>query len=104
LCKIPSYFCAAPKRYSLSQNYPNPFNPTTQISFELPTSGIVNLTIYDILGKKVRELVNDFKPVGKYQIIWDGKNDDGEAVTSGLYIYKIIMGEYSKSRKMLLLR
>ncbi|HEX7401937.1 MAG TPA: T9SS type A sorting domain-containing protein, partial [candidate division Zixibacteria bacterium] len=100
-----------PVSFELSQNYPNPFNPTTTIHFTVfsPQSTVhspilTTLKIYNILGEKVVTLVDEFKGEGSYTVIWDGKDEKGEEVASGIYFYRLKMGEYSKAKKMLLLR
>jgi immune inhibitor A len=96
-----------PKSVELLQNYPNPFNPTTSIRFTvnagrspLPTS----LKIYNIRGQLVRTLVDEDKPGGDYLILWDGKDDGGEPVPSGIYFYKLTAGSSSQVKKMVLLK
>ncbi|MBD3217750.1 MAG: T9SS type A sorting domain-containing protein, partial [candidate division Zixibacteria bacterium] len=93
-----------PTQYSLNQNYPNPFNPETTISFELPADSKVELTIYNILGEKVSTLVNEFKPAGAYEVIWNGTRDDGSTVSSGIYFYRLNTGDFVKSMKMTLMK
>lgn len=93
-----------PKRFELKQNYPNPFNPTTPITLSLPEDVAVNLQIYDITGRKVRSLVNEQLPAGVHQIAWDGRNDDGAQVSSGVYIYRVQAGKFTQNRKMVLMR
>ena len=93
-----------PVSFTLSQNYPNPFNATTVISYSLRKNADVKLVIYNLHGQKVRILVDEQKPAGEYQITWDGKNDSGEEVASGVYFYRMIAGEFSESKKMVLLR
>ncbi|MFQ5583749.1 MAG: T9SS type A sorting domain-containing protein, partial [Calditrichia bacterium] len=99
-----------PKNSELYQNYPNPFNPVTTITYQLPVASKVRLEIYNILGQKVRTLVDAQQPAEYYTIQWDGKNDHGRQVGSGLYIYRLITetadgGErFVKARKMLLIR
>ncbi|MCX6150904.1 MAG: T9SS type A sorting domain-containing protein [Ignavibacteriales bacterium] len=93
-----------PVKYQLFQNYPNPFNPETVIKFAIPKSDLVSLEVYDILGKKVRTLVSEFKSAGKYEIRWNGKNTNGANVTSGIYFYRLKTADYSQIMKMLLLR
>ncbi|MBE9509439.1 MAG: T9SS type A sorting domain-containing protein, partial [Bacteroidetes bacterium] len=98
-----------PTEYSLSQNYPNPFNPATTIAYSLASNSKVELTIYNLLGQKVRALVSGVQPMGVYKMNWDGKNDNGRNVVSGIYIYQIKMkGKDNKLRmmtkKMLLLK
>lgn len=78
-----------PTAFKLAQNYPNPFNPSTMIKYELPQAGEVQLTIYDLNGQRVRTLVQQQQPAGQYEVIWDGRNEEGEAVASGLYNYQL---------------
>jgi hypothetical protein len=73
----------------LNQNYPNPFNPSTTISFSLPENSSVELDIYNIKGQKVRSLLDDQRDKGSYSIVWNGKNDNGNSVSSGIYFYKL---------------
>jgi hypothetical protein len=93
-----------PVKYLLSQNYPNPFNPSTSISYELPKSTHIILTIYNSLGQTVKTLVNIQQSAGKYTITWDGTNERGIPVAGGVYIYQIQAGEFKEARKMVLLR
>ena len=93
-----------PKRFALFQNYPNPFNPSTTIEYQLSVAGEVTLRIYDILGRQVRELVNERQKSGYYKAIWDGTNDAGLSVASGVYLYRLKAGDYTAVRKMVLLR
>jgi uncharacterized delta-60 repeat protein len=93
-----------PYEFDLSQNYPNPFNPTTKIEFTLSKSGFVTLQIYDIVGKKVRTLVSENLSSGYKSVIWDGKNEEGKEVASGIYFYQLKMGDFSEPKKMLLLK
>ncbi|MBN1997841.1 DUF3160 domain-containing protein [candidate division KSB1 bacterium] len=90
--------------FGLEQNYPNPFNPQTTIEYHLPQPGSVEINIIDILGRKVRTLVEEVKTAGKHQVIWDGYDDNGGAVASGVYFYSIQTEKYSGRRKLLLLR
>jgi len=97
------------RQFSLSQNYPNPFNPATTIEFELANSSLVQIKIYDILGREIRELVNNKLTAGRYTLLWDGRNDNGISVGSGVFIYEIqatSAGQvlFRQSRKMVLLR
>ena len=87
------------KDYDLFQNYPNPFNPSTTISFQMPKDGFVTLKIYDILGKEVTTLVNEFKTTGKYNVQFNASN-----LASGMYIYQIKAGEYSNTKKLMLMK
>jgi type IX secretion system substrate protein len=88
-----------PSKYALSQNYPNPFNPSTVINFSIPESGLVTMKVYNLLGQEVAELVNDVKSAGSYEVSFDATD-----FTSGLYVYKIQAGQFSASRKMLLIK
>lgn len=91
-----------PKEFSIAQNFPNPFNPSTTIEYTLPHDAPVSLTIYNILGQKVRTLVNEHQPAGYKRIVWDSKDDEGCEVASGIYFYKIKAGEFTKSKKMMI--
>ena len=93
-----------PLTFELQQNYPNPFNPSTVISYQLPQNELVNLEIYNALGEKVRTLVNETQDTGKYDVIWDGKNNFGNQLSSGIYLYRLTAGNYVKVMKMVLLR
>ncbi len=95
---------ALPDEFSLSQNYPNPFNPTTHIEFALPQATDVRLEIYDIRGVQVRTLVNSLMPAGYHNTKWDGRNDAGNAVSSGIYVLQMQAGEQHFVKKMTLLR
>ena len=94
-----------PADYKLEQNYPNPFNPSTTIQFYLPVKKQISLVIYNSSGQKVKTLVNNqvFNK-GRYVQEWDGTNDNGKQVASGMYIYKLKFGNFSKSRRMLLVK
>ncbi len=93
-----------PQTTELFQNFPNPFNPSTIIEYHLITSTVVELDIYNSLGQKVRELLKKNQPAGQHFIVWDGKNDFGQAVASGIYIYQLKAGNFVDSRKMILMR
>ena len=93
-----------PTEFSLKQNYPNPFNPTTSIQYELSKLSNVEMTIYNMLGQIIRTLVKERQSAGFYSMQWDGKNDAGEQVASGVYLYRIKAGDFTQTRKMLLLR
>jgi hypothetical protein len=101
---IGGYFEKYPLTYALSQNYPNPFNPETQIWYTLHKAGDVNLTIYDLTGKKVRTLVNKYYAAGIHNVTWDGLNDNGNEVSSGTYIYQLAVNGLQFSKKMNLIR
>ncbi|MFH0930743.1 MAG: cohesin domain-containing protein [Candidatus Zixiibacteriota bacterium] len=100
-----------PQNFNLGQNFPNPFNPTTTIPFKVkslefgvgrPTH--TTLIVYNILGQRIRSLVDENLNSGTYQLIWDAKNDKGEKVPSGVYFYRLTSGDISEVRKMVLLR
>ena len=85
-------------------NYPNPFNPQTTIFYSLPQDSKVNLSIYNIKGQKVRELVNGYNESGKYQTVWNGEDEKNNTVSSGIYFYRIETGKGSLNRKMILMK
>ncbi len=93
-----------PSAYKLSQNFPNPFNPVTTIKFDLKEKGLVTLKIYNVAGQLVRTLVDGVRDAASYSIAWDGANDRGTAVASGIYFYKMETNGFSETRKMALLR
>ncbi|MFH2037645.1 MAG: T9SS type A sorting domain-containing protein [Candidatus Zixiibacteriota bacterium] len=93
-----------PLNFKLSQNYPNPFNPSTTIEFELMRKSNVELTVYDILGRRVSSLINQTMPAGSHKIRWDGRNQNGDNVASGIYFYKIKTDQFSDTKKMVLVR
>ncbi len=95
---------AAPESYALHQNYPNPFNPTTHISFQLPKGGDVTLTIYNLLGQPVRKLLQGQRPAGVHVIEWDGRDDNGAQMASGIYHYRLQAGSFAETKKMLLMK
>ena len=93
-----------PDKHSLHQNYPNPFNPETIIPYNLPENIFVNITIYDLLGRQVKILVNQVQNAGFNSIQWNATNDYGEPVSAGIYLYQIQAGTFYQTRKMALLR
>jgi hypothetical protein len=90
--------------FILSQNSPNPFNQETIIKYSLPTDGAVDLSIYNLLGQKVRTLVDQIQRADDYQVSWDGKNEKGQDVASGVYLYKLDAGWRSDRKKMVVIR
>jgi Secretion system C-terminal sorting domain len=86
-----------PRTYSLSQNYPNPFNPSTTIEFSIPQSSNVSVKIYDIMGKEVATLVNEYRGTGSYIVNWNASGS-----SSGVYFYKLVAGSFSQTKKMIL--
>jgi len=93
-----------PKAFALAQNSPNPFNPTTKISFAMPAAGDVHLAVYNVLGQQVKELVNSSMDAGMHDVIWDGKDNNGSTVASGIYFYKLNIGSFVDTKKMVLLK
>jgi len=93
-----------PTTFNIEQNYPNPFNPTTVINYDIPQNAVVTLSIYNMLGQKVKSLVSEQKNAGTYSVQWNGDNEFGQKVASGAYIYKINAGNFVKSMKMLLMK
>lgn len=93
-----------PRAFALHQNHPNPFNPTTKISFDLDHPGRVTLKIFNILGQEVMTLTDREFPAGAHEITWDGVDNNGNPVASGIYLYRIKAGSSSASRKMVLLK
>ena len=93
-----------PSAFTLQQNYPNPFNSGTVIRFELPKPGETELAVYNLVGQKVVSLVNSVREAGSYSLRWDGQNDVGQSLASGVYFYRLQAGEQSETRKLLLLR
>jgi hypothetical protein len=94
-----------PTVFSLSQNYPNPFNPTTSIKFGLPVQASVTMEVYNVLGVKVRTLMHgEVMSAGIHQMEWNGKDDAGISVTSGVYLYRINAGTFQVTKKMMMLK
>ena len=87
------------KQYELMQNYPNPFNPSTTISFDIPVASHVKLLIYDILGREIKTLVDKVKSPGKYKISWNASG-----LADGIYLYSLKAGNYSETKKLILLK
>jgi hypothetical protein len=94
-----------PARYRLAQNVPNPFNPATTIRYELEESGVVSLRVYNVAGQLVRTLVDGHRAAGQvYEAVWNGRNDAGQTVSSGVYFYKLSSEGFAKTKKMILLK
>ena len=93
-----------PETFALHANYPNPFNPTTTISYDLPKRSLVTIGIYNLLGKQIKTLVNQSQDAGNKIAVWNGTDDLGRQVSAGVYLYRIQAGEFSQTRKMLLLK
>ena len=93
-----------PTEYALFHNYPNPFNPITTLRYDLPVDALVNITVYDMMGRVVRTLVNMEQTAGYRSVIWDATNNTGQQVSAGLYLYTIETGEFRQTKKMVLLK
>ncbi len=93
-----------PSEFALHGNYPNPFNPTTTIAYDLATDGNITLGVFNLLGQRVRTLVSGYQLAGSYRILWNGQNDVGHQVSSGVYFYRLHAGRYVKTNKMLLIK
>ena len=95
---------ALPSAFKVSQNYPNPFNPSTTILYSLPKKAKVTIDVYNILGQRVRRLVDKTMPAGEHRVVWDGTNNADDKVSTGLYFYRVKAGDMVDSKKMLLLK
>ena len=93
-----------PNQFKLNQNYPNPFNPSTFLSYYLPQDGFVNITVYDIIGRRVKIVVNYSQSSGYKLVEWNGTNNEGQSVAAGVYLYSIEAGKFRQSKKMILLK
>ena len=93
-----------PKNVKLRQNYPNPFNPTTEIRFSIAEPGEVELSVFNIMGQKVRQLVDRHMPAGEFVATWDGRSDNGLAVASGIYFYRLSVDDFTETKKMIMLK
>jgi len=93
-----------PNAFTLHQNYPNPFNPTTSIRYSLPEMAQVSLVIHNLIGQEVATLVNTNMGVGNHEVVWNGTDTYGKAVSSGVYFYTVKAGNFSSTKKMLFLK
>ena len=93
-----------PGLFILHQNYPNPFNPITTLRYNLPEDALVNITIYDMMGRQVKTLINGSQAAGYRTNQWNATNDEGKPVSAGLYLYTIQAGEFRQTKKMVLLK
>jgi hypothetical protein len=93
-----------PREFDMQQNYPNPFNPNTLIEYTLPKSTPVKIQVFNILGQDVRVLVDESQEPGYKTVYWDGKDNSGREVGSGIYFYRIVAGSFVKCKKMALLK
>jgi uncharacterized protein YdaL len=97
--EVPENSPITPSVYKLHQNYPNPFNPATTITYDIPVRSHVNLSIYNILGQKVAELINEVQAAGRYNVKWEASE-----FSSGVYLYKIEAGGFTSVKKLVLLK
>ena len=88
----------------MHNNYPNPFNPSTNIPYTILNDEFINIVIYDLIGNRVKLLVNEYKDIGSYIINWNGKNENDIPVSAGVYLYSIEAGEFKQTKKMILLK
>jgi len=88
----------------LRGNFPNPFNPETTISFSLAKDSNVTIEIFNIRGQKIRTLVSNYYQIGSYNVVWNGRDDNGNQVGSGIYFYRMNTGEYQAVRRMILMK
>ena len=102
--QTPAIAIAVPEKVELNGNFPNPFNPTTTIKFGLPEDGYVQLNIYSMSSQKVRTLIDGQVSKGYHQIVWDGRNESGQPVSGGLYVYVLKTGNKRMLKKMLLVK
>ena len=93
-----------PTSYVIHQNYPNPFNPVTTLRYDLPEDALVSITIYDMMGRVVRTMVNTQQNAGFKSVRWNATNDKGAPVSAGLYLYRIEAGDFRETKKMVLLK
>ena len=93
-----------PKSISILQNYPNPFNPRTVIRYNVPVTSRVNITIYNVKGEIINNLVDQYQIAGSKFVNWNATNSSGQTVPAGVYLYKIVAGDFTQSKKMMLLK
>ena len=93
-----------PEHYELAQNYPNPFNPSTTLRFALPEAGHVTLDVYNLLGQRVSTLVDEHRTAGIHETTWNGRDDRGSEVSSGIYFYRLKVNSFTESKKMILMK
>ncbi len=93
-----------PTSFELEQNFPNPFNPSTKIKYALPTKSQVSIKVYNLLGQEITSLINEERPAGVYEAVWDGRDKSNVEVASGIYFYKLIAGDFVETKKMMLIK
>ena len=102
---LEQFYDTTPERFGLDQNFPNPFNSGTAIRFALPTSEHIELAVYNLAGQKVVSLVEGRRQAGDYTLFWDGWGDDGQAMASGVYLYRLRTGRgLTETRKLVLMK
>ena len=92
------------EKFTISEAFPNPFNPSTSLKFDVHKKEMVNITIYDLLGNRIKNLVNDHYPIGSHSVSWHARNDQGQKVSAGVYLYKVHAGDFQSTKKMILLK
>jgi hypothetical protein len=102
--RTPGVNSEMPGFFTLTQNYPNPFNPMTTIEYTLPAETFVTLSICDLLGRHVRSLNSGMKSTGSHRVVWDGSDDSGRPVTSGVYLYSLQTARFKETKKLLLIK
>jgi flagellar hook assembly protein FlgD len=93
-----------PREFTLYQNYPNPFNPITTIEYDLPENTHVNLAVYDMLGRKVKTLTDSYQELGYKSVQWDGTDENGISLGSGMYLYRLSTENFTAMKKIVLLK
>ncbi len=93
-----------PAEYELMQNYPNPFNPTTTISYAVPKTGAVNLAIYNLRGQQIKMLFSGLVAAGRYKVVWNGEDDNGVRVASGIYMYSLKAKDFVANKRLVLVK
>ena len=96
---------SVPKAFALSGNRPNPFNPSTEIAYEVPQQATIQLVVYNLLGQEVVTLVNEVQQAGQYTVTWNARNAQGQSVSSGVYLYRLISSTgFTQTKRMTLLK
>ena len=90
--------------FYISPSYPNPFNPVTILQYDLPEDGLVNITVYDMLGNVISNLVNTYQSTGYKSVQWNATNNQGQSVSAGVYLYSIEAEDFKQTKKMILLK
>ena len=94
----------APAVDALFQNYPNPFNPSTEIRFSVEAEGLIRIELFDVGGERIRRLMSEIKAPGQHVVVWDGRNDAGQRLPSGVYLYRIEQGSFTATRKLVMIK